>query len=195
MDLCSACEKNPKMKSRRLCHSCYLERRKYQYYQKGGNKGKNRYGKGNCIHCGKEIKLNKKTQKYYLNCSRMILKIGNNSTNNYELGSNGRIYLVHRKIAEDKLGRKLSYSEVIHHINCDHKDNRLDNLIVISRNQHGRLHHFIKEQRALIEKSIGEQDENCWKTLIAQMTTTWLETANVKVKKLSEIGQSAAEPL
>ena len=27
------------------------------------------------------------------------------------------------------------------------------------------------------------------------MTTTWLETASVKVKKLSEIGQPAAEPL
>ena len=27
------------------------------------------------------------------------------------------------------------------------------------------------------------------------MTTTWLETTNVNVKKLWEIGQSAAEPL
>lgn len=195
MDLCSVCKKNPNMKSRRLCHSCFLERKKSQYYQKGGSKNKNRYGKGNCTYCGKEIKLNKRTQKYCIDCSRYISKIGNASTNDYEWKSSGKMYLVHRRIAEDKLGRKLNYSEVIHHINGDHKNNQLDNLIIISRIQHGRLRQFIREQRALIEKSISVQDENCWKTLIAQMTTTWLETANVKVKKLSEIGQSAAKPL
>jgi hypothetical protein len=47
--------------------------------------------------------------------------------------------------------------------------------------------------RASLEKSGDVKDENCWKTLIAQITTTWLETASVKVIKLSEIGQSAAE--
>lgn len=50
-------------------------------------------------------------------------------------------------------------------------------------------------QGALLLKSNEENFENCWKSLIVPMTTTWLETANVKVIKLWEIGQSAAEPL
>ena len=41
----------------------------------------------------------------------------------------------------------------------------------------------------------AEHHENCWDNLIAPMTTAWLETAGVKVIKISEIGQSAAEPL
>ena len=37
--------------------------------------------------------------------------------------------------------------------------------------------------------------ENCWNILRDQLTTTWLETMNVKVIKITDIGQSAAEPL
>ena len=37
--------------------------------------------------------------------------------------------------------------------------------------------------------------ENCWNILRDQLTTTWLETMNVKVIKITDIGKSAAEPL
>ena len=43
-------------------------------------------------------------------------------------------------------------------------------------------------------KARKENFENCWKNSIIPMTTTWLETANVKVEKLWELSQSAAEP-
>lgn len=195
MELCKVCGKRPKMKKRRVCHRCYLDRRKEQYRNKGGSGSKKRYGKGNCKLCGSEIKLNKPTQKYCWECSVKISKISTNATNNYQYSGDSNTTWEHHKLAEEMLGRKLKAHEVVHHCNGDPKDNRLQNLILISRTQHGRLHHFIKEQRALVEKSINEQDENCWKTLTVQMTTTWLETANVKVIKLSEIGQSAGEPL
>jgi hypothetical protein len=195
MKMCSECGKNPKMDKRRVCHRCYLDRRKKQYYNKGGEASKKRYGKSNCKLCGSEIKLGKPTQKYCWECSVKISKISTNSTNNYQYSGNSETIWEHQVHAEKLLERKLKTHEVVHHCNGDPKDNKLSNLILISKTQHGRLHQFIKEQRALMEKSINEQDENCWKTLIAQMTTTWLETANVKVKKLSEIGQSAGEPL
>jgi len=185
--LCVKCKKIPPTKGRRYCNPCYLERRKYFYLQKGGAAYKNRYGWGFCVLCTKKIKLNHKDQKYCLECYRKVSKIGNNATGNYNK-LKGSSKDIHRVIAEQVLKRKLSYNEVIHHINGDIKDNSLSNMIIISRMQHGRLHFFIRDQRALIEKSIGEQDENCWKALIAQMTTTWLKTAGVKVKKLSEIG-------
>ena len=49
--------------------------------------------------------------------------------------------------------------------------------------------------RVVLEKSNNENIENCWNNLVVPMTTAWLETTSVKVIKLSEIGQSAAETL
>ena len=46
--------------------------------------------------------------------------------------------LVHRHVAERKLGRKLRKGEVVHHINRDKTDNRRSNLFVF-RSQKG--HH------------------------------------------------------
>ena len=36
---------------------------------------------------------------------------------------------------------------------------------------------------------------NCWNTLRDQLTTTYLEINNANVIKITDIGQSAAEPL
>lgn len=46
-----------------------------------------------------------------------------------------------------------------------------------------------------MQECINGNSANCWNSLIVPMTTTWLETTNVKVIKLWEIGQSAAKPL
>lgn len=47
---------------------------------------------------------------------------------------------LHRKLAEEKLGRKLIRGEVVHHINGDHSDNRMENLAVMMAREHARLH-------------------------------------------------------
>jgi len=48
--------------------------------------------------------------------------------------------LEHRVIMENHLGRTLSANEVVHHINEDKKDNRLENLQVMTNEEHHVLH-------------------------------------------------------
>lgn len=47
----------------------------------------------------------------------------------------------HRLVMERRLGRYLLASEVIHHINGDKQDNRIDNLEVHTLSSHGQLHY------------------------------------------------------
>jgi hypothetical protein len=46
----------------------------------------------------------------------------------------------HRLVVESYLGRKLLPDEIVHHINGDKTDNRIENLEVMSRSEHCVLH-------------------------------------------------------
>lgn len=46
----------------------------------------------------------------------------------------------HRLVAEQTLGRRLTRSEIVHHVNGSKTDNRPENLVIMSQSEHVRLH-------------------------------------------------------
>lgn len=58
---------------------------------------------------------------------------------NHPLNKNGYVQ-EHRLIIENKLGRILKPNEIVHHINNNTLDNRLENLMLMSQSEHIKLH-------------------------------------------------------
>lgn len=60
--------------------------------------------------------------------------------------------LHHRIVMENYLGRILQSHEVVHHINGNKKDNRLENLEVMNVDEHSRIHALEKGQVIVLLK-------------------------------------------
>lgn len=59
----------------------------------------------------------------------------------HPMSNKGGILYEHRYVMSLKLGRLLDSHEIVHHINGNVKDNRAENLELVSPSQHTRKHH------------------------------------------------------
>ncbi len=58
----------------------------------------------------------------------------------FSMRYNGKKISVHRFVMQKKIGRALSSDEVVHHINGNKHDNRVDNLSIMNPSEHSILH-------------------------------------------------------
>ena len=104
------------------------------------NKTKGRYVK--CLKCGVAIwSRPSRPRKYCYKCCGP--KHGQAISYDGYYVING--IKVHRIIMEEHIGRKLKSTEIVHHINGDKLDNRVENLKLMSGAEHNRLHFSIND--------------------------------------------------
>jgi len=180
--VCKKCGSSNVLIGRRLCKECNRIRCRESYYKTGKNRRILR-GTTKCTLCKNQYTKWREKQVICPSCYKQS-KNTEFKNNQYEMIGNK---LKHRLIAEQLINRKLSFNEVVHHVDENVHNNELENLWIMSRHNHTKLHVFLRLQKVIYEKSLDKQSVNCWNILRVNQTKAWLEMTGANVIKLIEL--------
>lgn len=169
---------------RRRCKECAKE-----YNRQRARKRGRWYIEKICVVCKQPLKAWRRSQIAHGKCTLQVNSAELSGTNQKLAGN------YHARKLVRSLGIEIPSGWVVHHLDDNTFNNLSDNLVCMSAKAHASLHRYLTQHRVIWLKNQNENSENCWNTLRAHLTTAWLETTSAKVIKISEIGQSAAEPL
>lgn len=100
---------------------------------------------------------------------------------------NGKKVDEHRYVMEQYLGRKLTRNEVVHHKNGDKRDNRIENLEILTRSSHATLHLTGREPSA-------ETKEKLRKATLGNKYHSYFSEEQVReIRELRKSGMEAKE--
>lgn len=174
-------------KGRRYCREHYLERKRKQakeHYIKFGRYNYNCI----CVLCGKHfIGARKETRFCSKECLDNYYKIDSHDVMGHYLFKEKTLINEHRAIVEELLHLKLSYNKVIHHLDGNPRNNSLNNLIILSRSNHTKLHAFLTKKKFELVKQFGENIDDYWNSIKVKISEEWLNSENKTYIKASEI--------
>ena len=95
----------------------------------------------------------------------------------------GKQVRLHRFLMEKKLNRKLGFNEIVHHKNGNKFDNRIENLELVSRSDHMKLHDEIsdKSMEVRLYKFNMEEIIEMYKTMSIEKIAKHFEVASMTI--------------
>ena len=168
------------LKGRRYCEHHYKERKKKQNRERYLRLGRHTYD-CTCIMCGKNFKgWNKRAILCSVECRDALQRIDStNATDNYLFKKKTSIN-EHRAIVEELLQRKLNYNEIVHHIDGNPKNNVLDNLLILSRSNHVKLHRELAKKKLFVLREVKDLLEDVWIEIKKKFTEEWLKENKIQ---------------
>ena len=168
-------------KGRRYCHRHYLDRKAAQTKSRkdAGLKYRTIYTL-KCQICGSSYNIVKKRgSKYCPNCRTKIANFAPSSVKggsdyNYSKNEYKTSTLEHRCIATKVIGRKLTSADIVHHIDGNTRNNKLENLLFLSNKKHIKLHQFLNEQLYIKSYRDNLTMEEAWDKYCKFYTDEWI---------------------